>query len=42
LDAGFWTERDSRNQFPCGLDMFFLAGKQMLGLPRSTRVQECA
>ncbi|MFA0996132.1 MULTISPECIES: phosphonate C-P lyase system protein PhnH [Pseudomonas syringae group] len=42
LDAGFWTERDSCNQFPCGLDMFFLAGKQMLGLPRSTRVQECA
>lgn len=42
LDKHFWTERSSRNDFPRGLDVFFLAGSQMLGLPRSTRVQECA
>ena len=41
LDDGFWAARDSRNEFPCGLDMFFLSGNQMLGLPRSTRVKEC-
>ncbi|KPY92759.1 Carbon-phosphorus lyase complex subunit [Pseudomonas tremae] len=42
LDERFWNERESRNEFPCGLDMFFVSGNQMLGLPRSTRVQECA
>ncbi|KTB55641.1 phosphonate C-P lyase system protein PhnH [Pseudomonas syringae] len=41
LDKRFWTERDSHNHFPCGLDVFFLAGNHVLGLPRSTRVQEC-
>ncbi|MCD5996219.1 phosphonate C-P lyase system protein PhnH [Pseudomonas sp. CDFA 602] len=42
LGAGFWAEREARNDFPRGLDVFFLAGSQLLGLPRSTRVQECA
>ncbi|KPW68399.1 MULTISPECIES: phosphonate C-P lyase system protein PhnH [Pseudomonas syringae group genomosp. 2] len=42
LDEAFWTEREARNVFPCGLDVFFVSGNQMLGLPRSTRVQECA
>ena len=38
LGRGFWRERDSRNDFPRGLDVFFLAGNDLLGLPRSTRV----
>ncbi|MCF5709276.1 phosphonate C-P lyase system protein PhnH [Pseudomonas syringae] len=42
LDTAFWTERSSRNDFPRGLDVFFLSGSQMIGLPRSTRVQERA
>lgn len=42
LPAAFWSERTARNTFPRGLDMFFLAGGQLVGLPRSTRVQERA
>ena len=42
LEKAFWTERLARNDFPRGLDVFFLSGSRMLGLPRSTRVQECA
>ncbi|WKW30385.1 phosphonate C-P lyase system protein PhnH [Pseudomonas viridiflava] len=42
LEKEFWTERSARNDFPRGLDVFFLSGSRMLGLPRSTRVQECA
>ncbi|MEE4955218.1 phosphonate C-P lyase system protein PhnH [Pseudomonas alliivorans] len=42
LEKAFWTERSERNDFPRGLDVFFLSGSRMLGLPRSTRVQECA
>ncbi|MEB0040083.1 MULTISPECIES: phosphonate C-P lyase system protein PhnH [unclassified Pseudomonas] len=38
LAAGFWGERDARNDFPRGLDAFFLAGSSVIGLPRSTRV----
>ncbi|MGV8918019.1 MAG: phosphonate C-P lyase system protein PhnH [Pseudomonas sp.] len=34
----FWRERDSRNDFPRGLDVFFLSGHSVIGLPRSTRV----
>lgn len=36
--ADFWTRR-SRHGFPKGLDMFFTAGGELTGLPRSTRVQ---
>ncbi|MFH7617969.1 phosphonate C-P lyase system protein PhnH, partial [Pseudomonas syringae group genomosp. 7] len=36
------ADREARNVFPCGLDVFSLSGSQMLGLPRTTRVQECA
>jgi len=49
LPAGFWQQREARNDFPRGLDVFFVAGSQVVGLPRSTRViqptadsQECA
>lgn len=38
LAEGFWSERDARNDFPRGLDAFFLAGNSVIGLPRSTRV----
>lgn len=33
-----WREREQRNDFPRGLDLFFAAGHDLLGLPRSTRV----
>lgn len=39
LQDAFWQERDSRNDFPRGIDVFFVAGNELLGLPRSTRVQ---
>jgi alpha-D-ribose 1-methylphosphonate 5-triphosphate synthase subunit PhnH len=38
LTDGFWREREAHNDFPRGLDVFFLAGNDLLGLPRSTRV----
>ncbi|WP_268800843.1 phosphonate C-P lyase system protein PhnH [Pseudomonas huanghezhanensis] len=38
LTESFWNERDSRNDFPRGIDVFFLAGSELMGLPRSTRV----
>lgn len=39
LAEGFWTERETRQAFPRGLDMFFTAGNDVIGLPRSTRVR---
>ncbi|WP_420825760.1 phosphonate C-P lyase system protein PhnH [Pseudomonas typographi] len=38
LAEHFWQERESRNDFPRGLDVFFLAGHHLIGLPRSTQV----
>ncbi|MDZ5432108.1 phosphonate C-P lyase system protein PhnH [Pseudomonas fluorescens] len=35
---GFWRERERRNEFPRGLDVFFTAGQELIGLPRSTRI----
>jgi alpha-D-ribose 1-methylphosphonate 5-triphosphate synthase subunit PhnH len=37
---GFWRERELRNEFPRGLDLFFTAGHALIGLPRSTRIAE--
>jgi alpha-D-ribose 1-methylphosphonate 5-triphosphate synthase subunit PhnH len=37
---GFWGERERRNEFPRGLDLFFAAGHDLIGLPRSTRITE--
>lgn len=37
LPASFWDLRTA-SSFPCGLDFFFTAGRQLAGLPRSTRV----
>ena len=39
---GFWREREQRNEFPRGLDLFFTAGHDVIGLPRSTRVARTA
>ncbi|MNP84974.1 carbon-phosphorus lyase complex subunit [compost metagenome] len=36
----FWREREKRNEFPRGLDLFFTAGHQLIGLPRSTRITQ--
>jgi alpha-D-ribose 1-methylphosphonate 5-triphosphate synthase subunit PhnH len=38
LTEAFWQEREARNDFPRGIDMFFIAGNRLLGLPRSTQV----
>ena len=38
LPASFWQQRQARSAFPRGLDAFFAAGEQVIGLPRSTRV----
>ena len=38
LPAVFWQQRQARSAFPRGLDAFFAAGEQVIGLPRSTRV----
>jgi alpha-D-ribose 1-methylphosphonate 5-triphosphate synthase subunit PhnH len=34
----FWQQRCARSAFPRGLDAFFAAQQQVLGLPRSTQV----
>ena len=38
LAPAFWQERSARSAFPRGLDAFFAAASQVVGLPRSTRV----
>ncbi|MFK3798820.1 MULTISPECIES: phosphonate C-P lyase system protein PhnH [unclassified Pseudomonas] len=38
LQDAFWAERESRNDFPRGIDVFFVAGSELMGLPRSTQV----
>jgi alpha-D-ribose 1-methylphosphonate 5-triphosphate synthase subunit PhnH len=38
LQEAFWREREARNDFPRGIDVFFVAGSELLGLPRSTQV----
>jgi len=37
---GFWGERERRNEFPRGLDLFFTAGHDLIGLPRSSRIAQ--
>lgn len=39
INNGFWTLRAQKNQFPRGLDVFFIAQNCVLGLARSTHVQ---
>lgn len=38
LQEAFWAERESRNDFPRGIDVFFIASSELMGLPRSTNV----
>lgn len=40
VPALFWAERATRNHFPRGLDVLFLAARHLVGLPRSTRVTQ--
>lgn len=42
LSDAFWQQRELHNDFPRGLDVFFLADSDLLGLPRSTRVAQPA
>jgi alpha-D-ribose 1-methylphosphonate 5-triphosphate synthase subunit PhnH len=37
---GFWCKRERSNEFPRGLDLFFTADHDLIGLPRSTRIAE--
>ncbi len=39
IDQKFWSIRAQKNEFPRGIDIFFIAKNQVLGLPRSTRIQ---
>jgi alpha-D-ribose 1-methylphosphonate 5-triphosphate synthase subunit PhnH len=38
LPAAFWTLRESAARFPLGWDVFFVDGRQVIGLPRSSQV----
>ena len=38
VQTSFWEARELRNDFPRGLDVFFVADHELIGLPRSTRV----
>jgi alpha-D-ribose 1-methylphosphonate 5-triphosphate synthase subunit PhnH len=40
LRAGFWEQRAALAPlFPCGIDFYFVCGAQIVGLPRTTRVE---
>ena len=40
LTADFWDQwRDNQARFPSGVDVFFICGSQVIGLPRTTLVQ---
>ncbi|MBK1781933.1 phosphonate C-P lyase system protein PhnH [Advenella sp. WQ 585] len=38
VDKAFWQIRQAVTAFPCGIDMFFIAGEQIMALSRSTQV----
>lgn len=39
MDSTWWQKRDQWNSgFPLGVDMIVVAGRQVLGLPRTTRI----
>jgi alpha-D-ribose 1-methylphosphonate 5-triphosphate synthase subunit PhnH len=41
LPDRFWTEhRALAAQFPCGIDCYLVAGGSLIGLPRTTRVED--
>lgn len=39
LPAAFWAMRDHVMRFPMGFELFVIDGAQVLGLPRSTKVE---
>jgi alpha-D-ribose 1-methylphosphonate 5-triphosphate synthase subunit PhnH len=40
LPARLWQERaELASLFPCGIDFYFVCGAQIMGLPRTTRVE---
>lgn len=42
LSEAFWAwRREQQASFPCGLDVVFTAGDDLVALPRSTRVEGC-
>ena len=40
LPDGFWKSRAARQRYPMGFDLFFVDGARVVGLPRSTTVEE--
>jgi alpha-D-ribose 1-methylphosphonate 5-triphosphate synthase subunit PhnH len=41
LPDRFWTEHQAlAAQFPCGIDCYLVAGESLIGLPRTTRVED--
>lgn len=38
VQSSFWEARELSNDFPRGLDVFFVADHELIGLPRTTRV----
>ena len=40
LPSGFWQLRQDLIRYPMGFDLFFVDGDQVLGIPRSTKVEE--
>lgn len=39
IDPGFWPLRSARCRYPIGFDLFLTCGAQVMGLPRSTRIE---
>lgn len=40
LPDEFWTARSARLRYPMGYDLFFVDGTRVVGVPRSTTVEE--
>ncbi|WP_299616504.1 phosphonate C-P lyase system protein PhnH [uncultured Tateyamaria sp.] len=40
LPDGFWKVRAARLRYPMGFDLFFVDGARVVGVPRSTTVEE--
>ena len=41
LPAGFWRQRaELAPLFPCGVDLYLVCGDALVGIPRTTRVEE--
>ncbi len=41
LPAAFWQVRERLIHYPLGVDVFLVSGGQVIGLPRTTKVQPC-